>query len=294
MIFDIELEDLKRIYLPFVCFLPPEEIDKISVRYSYITPVSVKIQFTHDNNRFIMKQYFMDWFYYGFPKNQLRSAVDFYGDMNRNVISKNGMKYEAYSGPDYRGLNCSTTFIYGTCIEMNHPPGEMKSAIFILEHMEPINFRKLNFLESSFYANYKGPLSWFEEERIARLFWRKTDDLHIWDYSGDATGLMKNTHRITILRNTLNEYMWIDVAAKGTGIKNLRYNLSREGNIFTLSKRTENEFYGSVSPEGPFIMQRESQKFYFTVSLPRPIGGTDTVEDNWSHIENLNLDEFLP
>ena len=77
MIFEENKEQLLQAKLPFTISVPENEEFKASIRFSYNEPISVRIEIGTGKGRMSIKESFMDWFYYGFPKNHMKSAVEY-------------------------------------------------------------------------------------------------------------------------------------------------------------------------------------------------------------------------
>ena len=294
MIFDESKEQLIQAKIPFTIFIPENEEIKSSIRFSYNEPISVRIELGSDRERISIKESFMDWFYYGFPKNHMKSSVEYYGKETVQIMDINGEKNVIFSGPDYLGRSSSTVFINGTMLEFRYEEGMEDIALNVIRAMRTYSDGAINFIDSSFLCNYPSYSKWFENERIGRLSWKKLSGVGLWNYFPDSTGEFQLLHRITIFKNRLNEFMWIDVSRKNSGIKNLRYRFSRGGNIFKLMKVENNSFYGSISDIGPYLFQKEDEKFVYTVSVPRMKEFENNCQNFFSHMENLNFNPFLP
>ena len=284
MIFDESKEQLIQAKIPFTIFIPENEEIKSSIRFSYNEPISVRIELGSDRERISIKESFMDWFYYGFPKNHMKSSVEYYGKETVQIMDINGEKNVIFSGPDYLGRSSSTVFINGTMLEFRYEEGMEDIALNVIRAMRTYSDGAINFIDSSFLCNYPSYSKWFENERIGRLSWKKLSGVGLWNYFPDSTGEFQLLHRITIFKNRLNEFMWIDVSRKNSGIKNLRYRFSRGGNIFKLMKVENNSFYGSISDIGPYLFQKEDEKFVYTVSVPRMKEFENNCQNFFSHM----------
>ena len=294
MIFDESKEQLIQAKIPFTIFIPENEEIKSSIRFSYNEPISVRIELGSDRERISIKESFMDWFYYGFPKNHMKSSVEYYGKETVQIMDINGEKNVIFSGPDYLGRSSSTVFINGTMLEFRYEEGMEDIALNVIRAMRTYSDGAINFIDSSFLCSYPSYSKWFENERIGRLSWKKLSGVGLWNYFPDSTGEFQLLHRITIFKNRLNEFMWVDVSRKNSGIKNLRYRFSRGGNIFKLMKTKDNSFYGAISDIGPYLFQNEDEKFVYTVTVPRMKEFEKNCQNFFSHMENLNFSPFLP
>jgi hypothetical protein len=294
MIFEESKEELFQAKIPFPIFIPENEEIKSSIRFSYNEPISVRIEVGSDRERISIKESFMDWFYYGFPKNHMKSSVEYYGKETVQIMDINGEKSVIFSGPDYLGRSSSTAFFNGTMLEFRYEEGMEDAALNVIRDIRTHSVGAINFIDSSFLCNYHSNFQWFENERIGRLSWKKIWGEGLWNYFPDSTGEFQHLHKITIFRNRLNEFMWVDVSRKNSDIKNLRYRFSRGGNIFKLMKNKDNSFYGAISDIGPYLFQNEDEKFVYTVTVPRMKEFEKNCQNFFSHMENLNFSPFLP
>lgn len=294
MIFEEDRGQLKEAGLPFNVFVPDDGNYSSYVRYSYTRPTSLKLVMETEYGQIRIKEYFMDWFYYGFPKNQMKSAVDYYGMESIRNVKFQGVSHLMFSGLDYKGNFTSTIFIGGTLLEFRHSselgalPGK------ILQGLKQINKVSNSFMDSSFICNYWTGDSWFENNRIASLKWRKLSGESLFDYKPDSVGSLERMHKISILKNNNGEFLWVDISRKNTGIKNLRYRFSRGGNIFKITKSSGSSFFGSISEYGPYLYQTEDQNFVYTVTVPRMDEFVADIGNFHTSMENLNLSSFLP
>lgn len=294
MIFEENKEQLLQAKLPFTISVPENEEFKASIRFSYNEPISVRIEIGPGKGRMSIKESFMDWFYYGFPKNHMKSAVEYYGHETIEKIVLNGETHLVFSGPDYIGRSSSTVFIRGTMIELRYEQGMENLSLNMIKNMRMNEVKDMNFIDCSFLCNYRSESKWFENERVGRLSWKRISGDSLWNYYPDSTGELHGLHKITIYRNSLSEFLWIDVSRKNSGIKNLRYRFSRGGNIFKLVKNENNSFFGALSDNGPYLYQKEDDRFVYTVTIPRMKEFDEDRQNFFSYMENLNFSSFLP
>jgi len=236
------------------------------------------------------KQFFMDWYYYGFPKNLMKTSSSSYSNLWRSVVELDGKYKPLFYGNDYRGRYAASFSTSGLTVEMRSNKDFSEKVREILEgiRVKPLNEK---FYRLSFYAGKKMS-GWFEEERIGNMEWQDSKEERIGDYYPDSSGTFGNLERIDIYRNVEGDYLWVDRALKNTGIKNLYYSYDREGNLFTeVSKFNEWSLY-LLSESGPAIIRRENSDRICTVTIPYL-----TMGDLWKYvdiIEKLNLFETFP
>jgi hypothetical protein len=212
----------------------------------------------------------MDWFYYGFPKNQMISVGDFYGTVERHKLILNDETYPLFTGKDYTGKMSSCVFIEGTCLEIRHPETQIGEVINFLEHMNAVS-RPENtpFFTRSFYSNPPGTVFWFEEERLSRMKWTEGKNFNFEDYELDSSGRLSDIQKMLVFVNKRNDYIFVDVSLAGTGVRNLRYNFFGETSVFVEKERDENSIIGTLSDVGPILGQFRIKNHYVTVTIPR-------------------------
>ncbi len=268
MLFTLNEKDVTEVQLPFTTFVERSIIDIFTLRLSYYRHPTLAFEIPDSGIR--VKEFFMDWFYYGFPKSQMLSASDFFGTVERGKVKRKGETYPLFTGMDYSGSISSCIFVEGTCLEIRHPKGKMDDVISFLEHMNPLSRPFLSaFYARSFYCNAPGTVFWFEEERMNRMKWSQRENLGIGEYKLDSVGAFHNVQKILIFRNLHNDYAVLDVSVTGTGVKNLKYDFFRENTMFTESEHGEDFVLGTLSDIGPVLGQFKVKNQYVTVTIPR-------------------------
>ncbi len=290
MIEEISPHDFNDFKLPFEPYLFPYEDSKIFLRKDDARHITVVQNFSYENINFSAKEFFMDWYYYGFPKNLMKNSSETYSNIWRNHVEINGKNYPIFYGKDYRDRFAASISSGGVTVELrsNSDFSEMLNDIFR-------NFKIRNsdkrFYELSHYIK-RDSWRWFEEERIGRMSWSPMNNVRIGDYYGDSHGNFNNIHEIEIYRNIYGDYLWLDYALKNTGLKNLYYRFNGHGNLFSEITRINDWNVFLASEFGPAILRYENEKKVFVVSLPFVEFG-----DVWKYmdiIEKLNLMSRFP
>lgn len=267
MLFTLNEEELKEVNLPFTTFVERGSIDTFSLRLSFFRHPTLAFEILDTGIR--VKEFFMDWFYYGFPKSQMISAGDFYGTVEHRKVTVRGQVYPLFTGKDYSGSMSSCIFVEGTCLEIRHPLNEINDVIHFLEHMNPLSTPFVSaFYRRSFYCNAPSTVFWFEEERINRLKWAEGEKLVIGDCKLDSCGTLDGVQKVLIFRTPHNNYAVLDTCVTGTGIKNLKYNFFGENTMFAESERGEGFVIGTLSDIGPVLGQFRIKNRYVTVTMP--------------------------
>ncbi len=268
MLFSLTKKELERVRLPFNTFVPDISDIEYSLRLSYYRHPT--LVFELPQTRIRVKEFFMDWFYYGFPKNQMISANDFYDHTEHSYIERYGEKYPLFTGKDYTGSNSSCVFLEGTCMEIRHEESQLSDVVQFLENSRILSYSQdVRYYDRSFYSNLKAMVFWFEEERMNRLEWTSCAGDFTNNYSIDSVGKFKDIQTLIILKNVKTDYMFVDISKQNTGVKNLKYNVSRNNSILCEKIITENSIIGSLSEHGPIIGQFSEKDSIITITIPR-------------------------
>lgn len=268
MQFNLSEKEIKNVHLPFVVFGIENWVHTYSLRLSYYRHPTVVFEIPEKSIH--IKEFFMDWFYYGFPKNQMISVSSFYGAVKRRKLILNDETYPLFTGKDYTGKMSSCVFIEGTCLEIRHPETQISELVNFLEHMYAVS-RPENkpFFKKSFYCNPPGTVFWFEEERMSRLKWAGGKDFDFEDYELDSSGHLDDIQKMLVFVNNRNDYIFVDVSSADTMLRNLRYNFFGETPVFVEKERDENSIIGTLSDVGPILGQFRIKNYYVTVTIPR-------------------------
>ncbi len=293
MITEIDKKSIEGLSLPFdpVLFDIPDS--KFTLREDPNRHTTLLQSFKIDNSEVSVKSFFMDWFYYGFPKNMMKTASEYFSNGRAIQLEFSGRVYNCFIGEDYKGRSSACIFLNGTCLEFRSSFLDEKLLHNLFSRAEQkLISRGTRFHEKSFYATHMGPYSWFEDERIGRLSWKDSGLYSIGEFDSDSTGILPGLHKISIFKNKHNEYLWLDVAAKAKGVRNLSYRFNFRGNLFTENLKMNSWRVAILSQNGPALMVKETPFFRHIMALPAIEPG-----DLWKYvdiIENLNFDPFMP
>jgi hypothetical protein len=293
LIREITEEELLTETIPFNLVLFKGYDSTFTIRDPADRHTTVIQRFRHEGLEISVKSFFMDWFYYGFPKNMMKTASDYFSDAQPFELNFEGNRYNAFFGDDYRNRKTICAYIDGICIEVRVEKGDPELAKNIFKNAKKVKTTNLmSFMERSFYATYRGPYTWFEDERIGRLSWKPLEAENIGEFSPDSVGNLPGLHKLSIFVNKRNEYLWLDVAVRGKGLRNLSYRFNFSGSIFKERVKMNRWRVGILSQHGPAIMVMENPFFRYIMSLPNIEPG-----DLWKYVdimENLNIDPFMP
>ncbi|MCL4345707.1 MAG: hypothetical protein M1496_05020 [Candidatus Thermoplasmatota archaeon] len=290
MIREIPAEEINKYELPFVPYLFPENNGRVKLRIDDVRHITLVQDLELGGMKISVKEFFLDWFYSGFPKNLMKTSSEPYSNLWRTMVMINGRNIPAFFGKDYKGRFAASFNKGGLNIEIRSDSDFSEIARDLIERINPRPVNK-KFLELSYYINNQG-WRWFEEERIGRMKWNPLLNERLGDYYGDSHGNFQDMHAIRIYRNTDGDYLWVDQAMKGTGIKNLYYRFDVNGTLFSDVSEMNNWKVFLLSEYGPAILRSETGKLVNTVTLPYIEMG-----DVWKYIdliEKLNLIDGFP
>ncbi|MGP6206461.1 hypothetical protein ACNF42_00275 [Cuniculiplasma sp. SKW3] len=290
MIEEVHRDNLKNYNLPFVPYIFPYKDSKLLLRHGEENHVTLVQDFNYGNLNFSVKEFLMDWYYSGFPKNLMKTSSETYSNIWRTHIMIDGKKYPLFYGEDYRDRFAASLFSHGLSLEIRSDEDFSETVRELFLDFNPVSVNR-RFYQLSHYINTKA-WRWFEEERMGRMNWSELNNTRIGDYYGDSKGDFNNIHKIEIYRNVNGDYLWLDMAIKGTGFKNLYYKFEDSGNLFSEVTSINDWKVYLVSEFGPAILRYENDKIVVTVTLPYIEFG-----DVWKYmdiIEKLNLINKFP
>ncbi len=231
---------LERFDLKFAAYFPTGyEVKNITVRHGDTRWPTIRYEFTGEVSGRV-KEFFMDWFYYGFPKNLMSSIVDSYS----TVDAFRGISM-IYLGKDYKGMDAATASIYGTHVEVEFDYGSMRERIDFMNSMKTSDYQlkrvsHLRYHERGFHT-LGNPGDWFEDLRIARLSWRSLDDrldAGRQIYNGSSEGILESAGMVQQVymvyeQNGFEKAVSIDAWRRDVSVEHVKYRLRKGGNFFT-------------------------------------------------------------
>ncbi|MEM3676428.1 MAG: hypothetical protein QXV22_05165, partial [Thermoplasmataceae archaeon] len=159
---------------PFVRFLPSTlSFSDCSVRPAGQRWATLRYHIDLEPGRFRVKEFFMDWFFPGFPKCLLKDFSSSYSEV-QTVVEQGRV---GFMGLNYRGKLSLSATILGTQVEIEAPSaseGE-EGLRKIFRDLKPSTSDTKRLLgvpyaERSFFT-HNPPAGWYEDERISRLKW---------------------------------------------------------------------------------------------------------------------------
>lgn len=264
-----DLGDLQE-EVPFLIFVPEEyKIENVTYRKEGRKWATLRYVCRIGSESLRVKQFFLDWFYTGFPKSLMESLVSSYS----SIDSARKKDHVIFYGKDYKNMEASASFHFGTQIEIE---GETRDGVTKLsENLYPVHrmekFKNFPFYRRSFFARGGTP-EWFEEGRISRLKWNHSlEDLKVRDLSLDSVGVLREKDRI--LESVLvfaDDYcrraMWIDSARTDSSVDHLFYEIRSGGNFFDYFQ-DEESIMAHKSQYGPGLYQIRANSKITTISF---------------------------
>ncbi len=267
-----KVDELKRLQerLPFLIFLPRDyNIEDVTFRRERPKWSTIRFYCKVEGERIRAKEFFLDWFYSGFPKSLMESFVSTYSN-SRSIDGENGI---SFLGKNYKGKAASSTFSLGTQIEIE---GDSEMAVEtvtrdLLPLSLPKRFEGFPFCKRSFFARGGRP-EWFEEERVSRMTWSPLGkDFSLENLKGDSLGIFRSggliAEEVAILSEPyFKRVIWIDTSNSASKERHLHYELREGGNFFHTFIEGEGKL-AFRAQTGPAIFQNFNEGKTMTISF---------------------------
>lgn len=264
--------------LPFPPLMPSSfKIDDFSIRDDPEKRKTLRYFINYNNKRFRIKEFFMDWFYTGFPKSIMKTLMEVYGPMQTFTEDGNTWFYCM----NYKGNDSASMYIRGTTVEIecNNPasPGEFLTILNDLDQSSFLfpKFRDMGFKERSFLASGNST-DWWEDKRIARMRWSDLEggnSLEIGNNSMNvvSTGYLHekdgSSHNIMILAEPyFRRVVWVETIETWSGISSGIYKFRKEPGLFDTLQGDESQIFHR-SPNGPSVIRDSRNELTITVAF---------------------------
>lgn len=226
--------------------------------------------------KFRIKEFFMDWFFTGFPKSLFKDFSSSYSEVKDLVIDHTVFYY----GKNYHGLDSVSGFRFGTQLEVeckiSASPEDFIEVIEDLLETRPeiSHLRGKQFPDRSHSA--KGYESdWYENKRVSRLNWYRTGmkefifSGHRMTTSGIGTMAVEDkSHTILILEeNGFESAIWAEKTDRDIEISNATYNFRKGTGFYNSFKQTPEGKLLFREPNGPGILRVEMDQVVWTVGF---------------------------
>ncbi|GGM78291.1 hypothetical protein GCM10007108_15550 [Thermogymnomonas acidicola] len=259
----VDESSIRRMRLPFPA-LGHASAGELTLRPEGERWASLRIEGVALGHPFTVKEFYLDWFYPGFPKNLMSSFVDSYS----NVVAFSVGTITVHTGRDYRGEQAASLQAGYTHAEIRYRGGTGVLRAIVQGLYGIGNPVPETFVERSFLARHAGT-GWFEEERVSRMLWRPIGrEIELGDGALvlDSFGVYREgqaSHCIAVYRQGSAEG-WIDFT-DSTAISHSLYAF-RDGNFLRLGVR---DGMALLSGEmTPVLYRFDHGGFTFTVSVP--------------------------
>lgn len=267
-----QVQDLETLQTraPFLIHLPDKfELKKVTYRNEGRKWATLRFECRIGEEKLRVKEFFLDWFYPGFPKSLMDSFVSSYSSVSSATVKERVIFY----GKNYKGKVASSSYSLGTQIEVEGETAENVKELsesmvvpFISER-----FRDFPFHKRSFFVNGGKP-EWFEEERISSLSWKEpSEKLRVGSLRLESVGFFKGESPTirTILVFSEEYYRraaWVEIASTNDQTDHFVYDLRRGGNFFD-QYFEGNPVVAFRRDSGPTIARFKEGNLFVTISL---------------------------
>ena len=262
---------------PFVRYTPETLVpSEISLRGDQVKWPTFRYFVKIENRKYRVKEFFLDWFYPGFPKSLMSS---FMGTFSEIHSMRTGDRI-FFTGKDYRERDAASSFINGTQVEVE-ALGESREEDFskIFSDLRPvredeIRLRGSTFRERSYFASgHSG--EWFEDKRISRLNWIDQIDasfeLDRKEYRLSSTGILLTEGRIghcimVFEGSSFERAVWVDVVRRDSNIPYASYDFRDEEGMFDYRDLSDVSIL-LRRPSGPGMVRWSDSVMLYTMSI---------------------------
>ncbi len=254
--FKAELEDL-----PFIAWLPDSTpIADLTRRRADQRWDTLRFFVEGHGSKIRVKEFFLDWFFPGFPKSLMSSLFGTYS----NLEAVNTGRKVLFLGRNYKGNPAASTYLDGTTVEMELIEGNSSEDLLkLFGDLRPYDRENRicaeRFHERSFFARGKKG-TWFEDDRISRLQWMPPQK--VIEFSGYR---LSSVGKFTMEGNVVQEIFvferdcfrrgfWIEIVREDADIPYAYYAMREEPGIMDRFY-SEDYFLSWRHPDGPFLGQ---------------------------------------
>lgn len=272
-----DFSDLKKYVLPFPLIKPSKlKYKDISLRIDDEKWTTLRFMMKYRRKTFRVKEFFLDWFFTGFPKSLLKDFSSTYSKVEDFTVHG----FKVFSGKNYRQQDSASAYIYGTQVEIECSDAAGKDefdAVFrdLLEDLpDPGELSNMQFPDRSHFAK-GGKTSWYEEERITRLDWHRTkrDLLPLPGHSMRTCGIgvaPDNEQEILILEeNQWKNMIWVESVDPDTDLEYAIYRIRAGDGFYDYSSSTEERKNLIIyrQDHGPGILRMELDNRILTIGF---------------------------
>lgn len=236
------IQEAEQFRLPFLVYAPrSHEPYDISVRVHDERWPTIRYHVKLAGKEIRVKQFFLDWFFPGFPKSMLKDFSSGYSNIRSREIHGHTM----FLGRNYRKRDAASAWVHGTTIEMDSASTVSDDEYeHLLEDLLAVppdkeRLKKYQFPDRSHFARGYGS-DWYENRRISRLAWRRTGayplKINGKDFLADGLGYIQSddkTQEILIFQEgSYSRALWIEIASMGIGLEHAIYDVRKGEGLF--------------------------------------------------------------
>ena len=275
-------QELKKYHIPFCPLLPSRlPASDITLRINDELWPTLRFLVKVDGEVLRVKEFFMDWFFTGFPKSLLSSFSDGYSDIEQ----ASNDEVTVFSGRDYKSARAVAAYTHGTQVEVESLSKKESLDLkeVILREFEPeqqclARISGLQFPDRSFFASGH-PGKWFEEERISRLSWSRSSSktkLHLGEseFQGSGNGTIKiggHSHGIQIFQeNNFSRVIWTEFVDVGIALSHPFYDIRQGIGFYDSSGQSDDRDISWIyrRNDGPGVVQFRGQEIITVAFSP--------------------------
>lgn len=261
--------------LPFPILVTSDlEMDQVSFRTDNSSRPTLRFYTIRSGKRFRIKEFFMDWFYTGFPKSLMKTLVETYGP----IVSRTSGDITYFYGTNYKGNDSITFHKAGTTVEIECQEGADSSAFgeivsdlrFPPQIMD--EYRNHGFKERSFLAHHRTG-TWWEDQRIGRMDWSDVEpESRIrfpgTDLMGVSAGIYSGSdgsslRTVIYSDESFDRAIWVEILDERSDMPHGKYDFRRGGSLFNIEENSI--FY--LDPNGPGACQKGSDSYIVTMAF---------------------------
>ncbi len=269
--------EIPREVLPFLVYSPMDfPCSELSLRIADEKWPSIRFVMMASGKEYRIKEFFMDWFFTGFPKSLFKDFSSSYSPVENLKVE--GVVF--YFGKNYHGYDSVSGFACGTQLEIECKSGATKGEFMevvqdlLSSKPDPDLLSKLQFPDRSHSAKGNDG-DWYENKRVSRLKWLNTDggEYAISGHRMRSSGignLVMDGHRQSILileENGYEKAIWAEVTDSGLAVPNAIYNFRPGSDFYDLFVDVPGGKLLFREPDGPGILRSEVHEEVWTIGF---------------------------
>lgn len=247
---------------------------------------TIRFIVTAGSKKYRVKEFFMDWFFTGFPKSLFRDFSSSYSKVESFSIHHTTFFY----GKNYKGHDSVSGYYLGTQIEiecdLSSTISEFRTVVkdLFTGNTDAQHLTTLQFPDRSYFT--RGPAGdWYEEERISRLGWIRTprEEYSVSGHKMRTSGagqIKVNGKMQSILileEDNFRNVIWAEFSDKCIKLKNAAYDVRIGSGFYDKSVEMKNGIVILRQPDGPGILQAENRGITVTVGFSPGFTENDVV-----------------